>query len=48
MLAEADSPMASMIPTETTKYWDATNIDYNSLLDDSTAFAPGEAKTLPE
>lgn len=47
IVAHADFPMCSMIPTDSTKQWDATKIDYNSLLDNKTSFAPGENKTLP-
>jgi len=47
ILANADFAMSSIIPTEIKTHWDATNIDYNSLLNDDTQLAPGEDQNLP-
>ena len=53
MLAKADCPMEAMIPSNESRngrFWDATEVDYQNLLDMSTPFAPDEAqdpKPLP-
>ena len=47
ILANAVFAMSSMIPTEIKTHWDATNIDYNSILNNDTQVATGEDQNLP-
>ena len=45
ILAEADFAMSSILPPdETTKYWDATHVDYGEFLDRQTEYALDDGK----
>ncbi|CAF9927671.1 hypothetical protein IMSHALPRED_007270 [Imshaugia aleurites] len=46
ILAEASCPMSSMLPPDqTAKYWDATHVNYEDLLDSETEFALHDSKS---
>ena len=50
ILAKADCLMEAMIPSNESRngrFWDATEVDYQNLLDMSTLFAPDKLKTFP-